>query len=319
MLFKLFIIFLALLFAYSCADRILYTDPNIDPILSGLYTVIGGEISDTLKKSDSPFFVNSNLIVNANDTLRIEPGVTIYFDNGIKLNVNGVIQATGEKSDQILLTAFQYDWAGIHILSSYGKSVFKFCIIGKVSLYLGDPEQYGAIEIVNSSAEITNCIFKDNYTQYGGGISIENSTTEISNNIFYNNEAEVYGGAILSQSSSNKIINNTFYKNYCFFFGGGIVIDEPVNEEIQNNIFYKNSSYTPDPLIAIVSGDTSKIFEQYNFLSFENMDPLFISETDLHLMPNSPCIDSGNPDPAFNDLDGTRNDQGAYGGPEGDW
>ncbi len=49
------------------------------------------------------------------------------------------------------------------------------------------------------------------------------------------------------------------------------------------------------------------------------MDPLFISEDDLHLFELSPCINSGNPSPEFNDPDGSRNDQGAYGGPGGDW
>ncbi|HEX9973656.1 MAG TPA: T9SS type A sorting domain-containing protein, partial [bacterium] len=32
----------------------------------------------------------------------------------------------------------------------------------------------------------------------------------------------------------------------------------------------------------------------------------------------SPCIDAGNPDPAYNDLDGSRNDMGAFGGPFAD-
>ena len=46
---------------------------------------------------------------------------------------------------------------------------------------------------------------------------------------------------------------------------------------------------------------------------------LFIDENNLKLQLSSPCIDNGNPDPAFNDVDGSRNDQGAYGGPNGDW
>ncbi len=76
---------------------------------------------------------------------------------------------------------------------------------------------------------------------------------------------------------------------------------------------------TGDPRIAIISGDSSNIYEQYNFLALGTMDPLFISEVDFHLQQISPCIDSGNPLPEFNDQDGSRNDQGAYGGPNGDW
>jgi hypothetical protein len=53
-------------------------------------------------------------------------------------------------------------------------------------------------------------------------------------------------------------------------------------------------------------------------------DPLFVAwsdnadwtDDDLHLGSGSPAIDAGNPDPTRNDRDGTRNDAGAYGGPE---
>lgn len=56
-------------------------------------------------------------------------------------------------------------------------------------------------------------------------------------------------------------------------------------------------------------------------------DPLFISVIDdsdftndnWNPDPASPTLDAGDPDPAFNDADGTVNDQGAYGGPFGDW
>ena len=56
-------------------------------------------------------------------------------------------------------------------------------------------------------------------------------------------------------------------------------------------------------------------------------DPLFVSFTDdgdptndnLHLSPISPAIDAGLPMPGSRDLDGSRNDIGAFGGPGGNW
>lgn len=46
-------------------------------------------------------------------------------------------------------------------------------------------------------------------------------------------------------------------------------------------------------------------------------NPTFVNQTsgDYHLDASSPCINAGDPGPAFNDLDGTRNDKGVYGGP----
>jgi len=36
---------------------------------------------------------------------------------------------------------------------------------------------------------------------------------------------------------------------------------------------------------------------------------------DFSLVTGSPCIDAGNPEPMYNDLDGSRNDIGLTGGP----
>ncbi len=44
-------------------------------------------------------------------------------------------------------------------------------------------------------------------------------------------------------------------------------------------------------------------------------DPLFSDKKSYKLKKGSPAVDTGNPDKAFNDTDGTRNDIGAYGGP----
>jgi hypothetical protein len=56
-------------------------------------------------------------------------------------------------------------------------------------------------------------------------------------------------------------------------------------------------------------------------------DPTFVAWTadydssndDLALASGSPAIDAGSPASAYNDVDGSVNDQGAYGGPNGDW
>ena len=47
-------------------------------------------------------------------------------------------------------------------------------------------------------------------------------------------------------------------------------------------------------------------------------DPLFVDlANDIYLLSeNSPSVDMGNPDAQYNDLDGTRDDMGAFGGPD---
>lgn len=48
------------------------------------------------------------------------------------------------------------------------------------------------------------------------------------------------------------------------------------------------------------------------------VNPLFVdsNNAEFSLIPGSPCIDAGNPDPVYDDPDGTRNDMGVYGGPQ---
>jgi len=59
---------------------------------------------------------------------------------------------------------------------------------------------------------------------------------------------------------------------------------------------------------------TGNIFSDPQFVLFSLTDPP--ESLDYHLRSSSPCIDAGNPDPQYNDLDGTRNDMGVYGGTE---
>jgi len=46
-----------------------------------------------------------------------------------------------------------------------------------------------------------------------------------------------------------------------------------------------------------------------------NADPQVVNTTSFVLGPTSPARNAGDPNPRFNDIDGTRNDMGIYGGP----
>jgi parallel beta-helix repeat protein len=172
----------------------------------------------------------------------------------------------------------------------------------------------------------------------GGGIGGNNAgELEIAFNSFYENLANsgpaigfVYGsrnlrihhnqlwsnvgGAELTglyvNGSDCEIINNTVVGN-----SKGITLLNGAGTAILNNIVISNDGDGIAPANAFV--DYNDVWDNgsnnqpgpHGFMA----DPIFAlpGSNDYSLMNASPCIDTGDPDPQYNDADGTRNDMGA--------
>jgi predicted outer membrane repeat protein len=80
-----------------------------------------------------------------------------------------------------------------------------------------------------------------------------------------------------------------------------------------NTVFATSSSTDFAGAVAVGVGDNTS--ENPGFVAFsDNGDP---NDDDLALGAGSPAVDTGPPDPQYNDPDGTRNDRGSTGGPGG--
>lgn len=310
---------LIILVINGCVERQSFDDTSGAPPISGLFTEIGGKISGKLTRADSPYLIKEDLIIEPSDTLIIEPDAELYFDDGKKMIVQGTFIAVGTRYRPILFTAYNRDWEGIKFLYSNHNSVIQFCIIEKIVFEKQDGTGYSAISFIGSSAELKNNYITENKSKIGGAIGLRSSVISIFNNIFTKNSAQSQGGTIHSVNSNLTVINCVFYKNTSSLEGAGIFVDYHLRTEIQNNIFFKNNSPTGKHNFYFAPGDSSNLIEQYNFFGDEDNDPMFLFEDDFRLYYMSPCKDAGNPDPEFNDIDGSRNDQGAYGGPYGGW
>jgi hypothetical protein len=315
-----FILFISLSLIVYCEREKTITDPEINEP-----TTIEGTISGILPLENSPYFVTANLIVDSQTELRIEPGVELLFRHDTYLSVYGTLNASGTSSQPIFFKRSSTDsaWRGIHVVDSRDSSYFKHVILEGVRIAWDDSLNFGAISVNSSKVIIENCVFRENYTQNGGGIAADNSTVRIENSLFLENDCLVFGGAFFALQCSTIFINNTVYRNNCNNVGGGLVIYGGYAGDIQNNIFYQNTGQQGDPRIYLTQTDSSQVRIAYNFLSGDSIQPGFISTTkpnqNFHLIPGSVCMDAGNPAPQFNDPDGSRNDQGAYGGAGGDW
>ncbi|MBC8192237.1 MAG: T9SS type A sorting domain-containing protein [Candidatus Marinimicrobia bacterium] len=147
----------------------------------------------------------------------------------------------------------------------------------------------------------------------GGGIAIINSAPLLMNTAIYQNESSLMGGGIYMNYSTAVLANSIVYGNQGISIDGVIYLNSP-NSVILNSIIWENnigpSSNNPINILYsdIQGGWTgeSNLNEQPQFVNTENGD--------FHLLPESPCINAGQPSFLFNDNDGTSNDIGSFGG-----
>lgn len=178
-----------------------------------------------------------------------------------------------------------------------------------------------------ASVQLNNCIIEGN--GFSGIALKENSSTSIINNTIVNNSQ----AGILFRDNSNGIIKNniiTGNEESCgicsWDFSGSVEISyndvwHNYRHDTSAECNYGNGSgeeFISDGVIAIGSNDIT-------------LDPVFVSDSDFHLQDSgceqtqlpcsedcpedcSPAIDAGDPDSQYNDIDGSRNDMGVYGG-----
>lgn len=159
------------------------------------------------------------------------------------------------------------------------------------------------LHIFNSTATLWNNLIEYNYPYnsqtVGGGLHTVGSDISVFNNIFRRNRSEK-GSAIHVVNTNFTAKNNIFTENSgddatVNFEGSGI-------QDFCYNDLWGNS--TPNNVSGIILCPGGNIFA----------DPCFVDTQDFYLRVGSLCINAGDNDPNCNDLDGTRNDMGIYGG-----
>jgi len=136
-------------------------------------------------------------------------------------------------------------------------------------------------------------LFNDNFAiRVSSGAKLE-----AHNNVIYNtvNSSGTGGncrGISLDGSSGAAITSNLFHTIGRYFIYGPLSMNTAMNN---NSTASYGGGIVPQNTLAA--------------------DPLVVDTTNFVLQAGSPARDAGNPDPRFNDIDGTRNDMGIFGGP----
>ncbi len=192
----------------------------------------------------------------------------------------------------------------------------------------------------NSTAKVVNCIFVGNSALAGGGIgNMEEDSSSMINCAFSQNSAAEFGGGMLNTGNSDPNVTNcTFNGNSAADYGGGICSGNNSDTRLTNCILWENTANYGNEIALIFEltgstayinycdvqgGQTSVLVQTGCILEWGtgniDSDPCFVDsngldgiagteDDNLRLMPDSPCIDTGEPnyfDPNnLTDLDG---------------
>jgi predicted outer membrane repeat protein len=221
---------------------------------------------------------------------------------------------------------------GVYIASS-SSPLFVSCSINQnaiaASVYYRNCG--GGVYCSSSTPVFHNCFISENTADQGGGIYLSGSSTaQIVNCLVLQNQVRTLGGGLYSTSSTPTSVNNTFSMNVAAS-GGGAIYSVNSTNTIANTICWRDTT-TSHQEIGVSGGSTTITYSdiQGGWTGTGNIDanPLFETGTSFRLWSNSPCVDAGNPDPAYNDpadparpdsalfpaRGGLRSDMGAYGG-----
>ena len=151
----------------------------------------------------------------------------------------------------------------------------------------------------------------------GGGIHCQHDTSTFERNIICNNSSDFQGAGVYCHLSETYLTNNTISDNSSIDGGAGFTCDQNSNATVLNTILWNNLA-PHDPEIWLKVGSSASITYSdiaggWSGTGNINADPLFVDPQngDYHLQAGSPCINAGDPNPIYNDPDGTRNDMGA--------
>ena len=178
-----------------------------------------------------------------------------------------------------------------------------------------------------AAGTLTNCVISDNFAGDSGGAIYNEYGNSIANSTISGNSALLGGGLFykyaLGICNTGASITNSIFANngnYAIYIGENIIFSEEACEMYPTGLpesmvtyclFHNNPDgdwYDENTLLLLTGADAINALLNAN----NNIDnaPLFVdeAESDYHLLPNSPCIDAGDPDyePEANetDLDG---------------
>jgi len=192
----------------------------------------------------------------------------------------------------------------------------------------------GAAYFTGGDPIITGNLFESDTAIVNGGamyLGGDPSNAQIKRNIFWKNKSGNDGGAVYCNNlfydvtDPTGFTNNTFCENAADHYGGAVAAVNNSQFIIKNSILWNNRAFNSAHRHVYIEGlnvDYNYCDISLDIWSLDEDDPTNIYDDPLfadgfNLQQGSPCIQRGDPDPAYNDPDDTRSDIGARHFPQG--
>ncbi|MFB0515177.1 MAG: right-handed parallel beta-helix repeat-containing protein [Candidatus Neomarinimicrobiota bacterium] len=274
-------------------------------------------------------------VVDNGDTVLVLPGE--YFTRPVDFQRKKIhlLSSHGAASTTLIRSpSGTTAWSNEPLITMSGGSLRGFTITHGIAAR-------GSGVYAGGTSVIRHCILRENvasaaWPQAGlGGALYLTDSVHIENCILYNNSSSHEGAGIYIDVDAEdvRVVNSTIQGNAAGVKGGGIALQVGGIDSLGGTVTIENcivvnngrgGNIYPPPHYAwvpcVIYSNAGEGWPDVNSTNIAD-DPLFADPTmgDFNLQPGSPCIDAGNPDPDFNDTDGSRNDMGAFGGPCGAW
>ena len=237
--------------------------PGIHNFTSAQFAIIGikpndGSTLETNTTWDGMLINQTHIAVPDAITLTVNPGSTILFGEGVKLQVYGQLLSIGNADNYIRFSSLDTNnrWHGIKWDNEHNGGEMmddndtSRLVYSKVDyskehgLYIGYYQQViiDHCIITNNNAGVWSQTQQDNGR--GGGILMLGHPVDVKNSKIFNNEAVAGAGIAISHSYDMvaEISGNEFYNNHAGTSGGAISIAAVNAVTISNNIIHHNSA-----------------------------------------------------------------------------
>jgi len=298
---------------------------------------VSGNVTFT---KDLPYVILGGLLVDSTATLNIQAGAKIYLHADAPIIVDGRLNVTGTKQENVIFNGDRLDpdyrdlpasWPGIYFRENSQNNTLQFAVIK--SAYQG-LIALGLSRTASPKLKISQCII-DNI--YDAGILGIQSSINADNTLVSNCGSNIllaYGGDYVFTHCTVVSYGNIFTEHkdpvlqvYNFAKQNNQIITTDIKAVFTNCIFWGDGGNVDDEIVAKKEGTTDTFDVSFNHVlykakneplnvtfdnfSIKNQDPLFDSvdvsksQFDFHFNNSSiaPAVDKGVATPFPKDLD----------------